>query len=138
MSDRSERGQLATALIEAGVGVLLILAVISGFVWTPTATVGSDAVLDQHASDTVTLLLSAPPIEEGQSSLNDACLTTSTVTRDRAEIMRQLQKVAPTGVGVSLHISQAHLGERPPTLVETGTATRVISECVIHLEMWWI
>jgi len=132
------RGQLATSLVEAAVGALLILSVVAGFLWVPVEG-GADptaTALDRTAADTLSVLAAEPPVDGGRNRLSAACRSPSSFAAERDALDRRLHSALPTSVFGRIETPHGTVGPARPTGVPTGSATRTVAGCTVTLRVW--
>lgn len=133
-----ERAQLATSLVEAAVGALLILAVVAGFVWVPTDAGQSDAELDRLAADALAVLDAEPPAGDGHSRLTAACRSPESFATEREAIRQRLDATLPTGAFGRLETPHGVAGEPQPNGIPVGEATLPTAGCTATIRVWYV
>jgi len=133
-----DRGQLATSLVEAAVGALLILAVVAGFLWAPAGDhAGSPATtLDRTADDALSVLAAEPPAGSGRGRLAAACRSPGSFATERDALGRRLDAVLPTAVFGRLETPHGTVGPPTPSDAPVGRATRTVAGCTVTLRVW--
>jgi hypothetical protein len=134
------RGQLATSLAEAVVGLLFVVAVAAGFALIP---VGGDADaaatqrLDRTAADALSILAAEPPAGSGVSRLTAACRADAFGT-ERDELAARLDEILPAPLSYRLVTPHGVVGSPPPDGLPIGTAERVTAGCTVALRVWYV
>jgi hypothetical protein len=138
VSVRESRGQLATSLVEAAVGALLILSVVAGFLWVPaeTGTGASATTLDRTADDALSVLVAEPPAGTGRNRLAAACRSPESFATERDALDRRLESILPTAVFGRLDTPHGTVGPPQPTGVPVGHETRTVAGCPVTLRVW--
>lgn len=138
MGEPTDRGQLATSLVEAAVGALLILSVAAGFLWVPAGGDGAApaATLDRTAADTLAVLAAEPPAGTGRSRLAAACRSPESFATERDALDRRLAAVLPTAVFGRIETPHGTVGPPQPEGVPVGRETRVVAGCPVTLRVW--
>lgn len=139
MREPTDRAQLATSLVEAVVGALLILSVVAGFAWVPVEGEGDPAAttLDRTAADTLSILAAEPPAaDSGRSRLSAACRSPSSFAAERDALDRRLRTTLPTTVFGQIQTPHGTVGAARPTGVPAGSATRTVAGCTVTLRVW--
>jgi hypothetical protein len=132
-----DRGQLATSLVEAAVGALLILSVVAGFLWVPAGGAGgSTTTLDRTADDALAVLAAEPPAGDGRNRLAAACRSPGSFATERDALERRLRAVLPTAVFGRLDTPHGTVGPPQPTGVPAGRETRTVAGCTVTLRVW--
>lgn len=139
MREPTDRAQLATSLVEAVVGALLILSVVAGFVWVPVEGGGnpSTTTLDRTAADTLSILAAeSPAADSGRSRLSAVCRSPSSLAAERDALDRRLRTTLPTTVFGQIQTPHGTVGAAQPTGVPAGSATRTVAGCTVILRVW--
>jgi hypothetical protein len=139
VGEPTDRGQLATSLVEAAVGALLILSVVAGFLWVPAGETAepTTTALDRTAADTLSILAAEPPAAgSGRSRLSAACRSPESFAAERDALERRLAAALPAGVFGRIGTPYGTAGPARPTGVPTGHATRIVAGCRITLRVW--
>lgn len=134
-----DRGQLATSLVEAAVGGLLILSAAAGFLWVPVDGAGDPtaAALDRTAADALAVLAAEPPAAgSGRSRLSAACRSSASYAAERDALDRRLTAVLPPSTFGRLETPHGEVGPPRPTGVPAGRATHTVAGCTITLRVW--
>jgi hypothetical protein len=136
--DAADRGQLATSLVEAAVGALLILSVVAGSLRVPG---GGDAgsgtpALDRTAADALDVLAAEPPAGTGRTRLAAACRSPGSFATEREALERRLRAVLPTGTFGRLDTPHGSVGPSQPANVPVGRDTRTAAGCTLTLRVW--
>jgi hypothetical protein len=132
------RAQLATSLVEAAVGALLILSVVAGFLWVPAGGTGeaTTAALDRTADDALSVLAAEPPAGRGSDRLAAACRSPESFATERDALDRRLEAVLPTAVFGRLETPHGTVGPPQPDGVPAGRGTRLVAGCPVTLRVW--
>lgn len=133
-----ERAQLATSLVEAAVGALLILSVVAGFVWVPADAGQSDAELDRLAADALAVLDAEPPAGDGHSRLTAACRSPESFATERQALRERLDDILPPGAFGQLETPHGVVGAPQPNGVPTGEATLPSAGCTVTIRVWYV
>ena len=138
MREPADRGQLATSLVEAVVGALLITSAVAGFVWVPVGgEAGSPAsTLDRTADDALSVLAAEPSVGGGRNRLAAACRSPESFATERDALERRLGVVLPTSVFGRLETPYGSVGPPQPAGVPVGRATRTVAGCSVTLRVW--
>lgn len=138
MGDPGDRGQLATSLVEAAVGALLILSVAAGFLWVPVDSDAGSAptTLDRTAADALSMLAAEPPAGSGRSRLAAACRSPGSFATERDALERRLAAILPASVFGRLDTPHGTLGPPQPGGVPVGRETHTVGGCTVTLRVW--
>ncbi|WP_238993902.1 DUF7262 family protein [Halobellus captivus] len=134
----TDRAQLATSLVEAAVGALLILSVVAGFVWVPTDATEPDAELDRIAVDALAVLDAEPPVGDGHSRLTAACRSPDAFETERAALGERLDDVLPTAVFGRVETPHGVAGAPQPNGIPSGQATLPTAHCTVTIRVWYV
>ncbi|WP_435186319.1 DUF7262 family protein [Halobellus sp. EA9] len=138
MSESTDRGQLATSLVEAVVGALLVLAVVAGFLWAPVDDGRADAEPDRLAADALAVLHAEAPAGSGRSRLTAACRSPASFATERAPLRARLEAVLPPGAFGRVATPHGSVGPPiPTTVVESGRARLDVGPCAVALRVWF-
>ncbi|WP_311171422.1 DUF7262 family protein [Halobellus ordinarius] len=137
MTDTGDRAQLATSLVEAAVGALLVLSVVAGFLWVPAGVDSAETGLDETAEDTLAVLAAEPPTGTGRSRLAAACRSPSSFETEREALRTRLDAVLPVGVFGRLETPHGAVGPAMPDGVPSGRAREATGQCVVTLRVWY-
>jgi len=135
-----DRAQLATSLVEAAVGALLILSVVAGFLWVPAGQAGTsvETTLDRTAADALAVLDSEPPVGEGRSRLAAACRSQRAFAVEADALAERLGAVLPESVFGRIETPHGTVGAPKPNGVPTGRATLPTGRCAVTLRVWYV
>ncbi|MFB6091015.1 MAG: hypothetical protein ABEJ97_08150 [Halobellus sp.] len=139
MTDRADRAQLATSLVEAVVGALLVLAVVAGFLWVPVDG-GTDPRATRLAEDALAVLYAEPPAGTGHSRLTAACRSEAAFATERDPLATRLGAVLPAGAFGRLETPHGAVGPPVPDAAAAGDAGRATLEtgrCAVTLRVWF-
>jgi len=133
-----DRGQLATSLVEAAVGALLILAAVAGFLWVPAGGTGgaTTTTLDRTADDALAVLAAEPPAGDGRHRLAAACRSPESFATERDALERRLEATLRTSVFGRIELPHGTVGPPQPSGVPAGRATRTVAGCTVTLRVW--
>lgn len=135
---RTDRGQLATSLVEATVGAMLILAVVAGFLWVPVDDrSGADA--DRLAADALAVLNAEPPAGTGRSRLAAACRSPAAFEAERVGLRTRLTEALPPSAFGRLETPHGTVGASRPTAADltAGRASLDTGRCAVTLRVWF-
>ncbi|MGQ4554559.1 DUF7262 family protein [Halobellus sp. GM3] len=138
MSEARARAQLATSLVEAAVGALLVLSVVAGFLWAPIDAVDGTAELDRTAADALAVLDAEPPETDGRSRLAAACRSPDAFASERDALGARLDAALPGGVFGRLETPHGAVGPPKPNGVLSGSATVSTGRCRVDLRVWYV
>jgi len=128
----SDRGQSATPLVEAAIGVLLVFAVASTLLVGVPDPDRREARLDRYAADGLALAAS-----EGRPALATALASRSAFERHRDGLARRLDRLFPPQLRYRLRTPYGSVGAPRPAGVPTGRARTVTPSGRVTLWVWY-
>lgn len=136
---RDRRGQASITVIEAGLGVLLVLSVLFTFaLGVPGGgTAQSQAQLDIYASDATTLLANEPPRHQDQTRLAEVTKSQDAFEREKDELERRVERILPENVMFRVETKYGTVGHPLPDDVATGDATVLTTNGEVTLRVWY-
>jgi hypothetical protein len=137
MSERiSERGQVSLSIVEAVVGLVVVLAAATTFlVGLPEAGAG-EADLSRLADDGLTVLDSTPPAGDGASRLTALAREPGSFAVERSDADAQLRELYPRRVRYRLETPNGAIGDPLPPARTVGTARRYTPDGDVTLRVW--
>ncbi|MXR50715.1 hypothetical protein GRX03_03715 [Halovenus sp. WSH3] len=133
------RGQATITAIEAGIGVLLLLALTLLFALGSPG--GSDsatqAQLDAYAEDTATILAQEQPRHADQTRLAEVTASGAAFEREAPALERRIEAILPENVFFRLDTPYGRIGHPLPANVQTGTTTVTTVNGPVTLEVWY-
>ena len=147
MSDRARRwrprkqagrGQVSLPAVEAGVGVLFVVAVATAFAFgTPGGGVPQEAQLDAYASDAATVLANEPPRHADSTRLAEVTASEAAFDREAAALERRVDRILPENLLFRVATRHGEVGHARPTTVPTGTATVPTGGGAVTIWVWY-
>ena len=139
MSDRSRsnRGQLSLSIVEAGIGVILILALSMGFALGVPAPDETGAQLDRYAADTLTVLDGEPPRHGDTSRLTEVTRSSDSFEREQDGLEQRVDRILPENVLFRVETPHGAVGYPIPSGVETGTARTITAGGDVTIRVWF-
>lgn len=117
-----ERGQVSLTVVEAGVGVLFIVAVSTAFAFGTPGMTSSRAQLEAYASDTATVLASESPRHGGATRLVEIVASNKTFNREKEELERRIDRILPDNLMFQVSTRYGNVGYTKPSTVPVGVA----------------
>lgn len=136
---RRARGQASITVIEAGLGVLLVLSVLFTFalgVPDPGAE-RSQGQLDIYATDATTLLSNEAPRHQDQTRLAEVTSSQEAFERESDELERRIDRILPEHVLFRVETTYGTVGHPLPGDVPTGDATVLTTNGEVTLRVWY-
>lgn len=134
------RGQATITAIEAGVGILLVLAFSITFALGIPGGSGSasQAQLDAYAEDAGAILAQEQPRHADQTRLAEVTASEAAFEREDAALERRIEEILPENVLFRLDTPHGSVGHPLPTGVQTGTATIPTTNRPVTLNVWYV
>lgn len=134
----TERGQLSLSVVEAAVGALLVLAVVTTFSLGPPAPDAERPQLDRYAGDVATALTDRPARGTTGSLAAAATRSEVTFTDRRTRLRRVAADALPPGVLVRVETAHGAVGFAPPSSGAVGTAQLIVGGGTLTVEVWYV
>jgi hypothetical protein len=131
------RAQLSLSMVEAGVGVVLILAVSTGFVLDVPAPDDREPQLDAYARDTLTVLAGDGPRHQGTTRLGEVLDSSETFERERDALDRRVDRILPDNLFYRVTTPYGAVGFQRPAGVVTGRATATTLRGDVTVRVWY-
>lgn len=131
------RAQLSLSMVEAGVGVVLVLAVTTGFVLDVPAPDDREAQLDAYARDAVTVLSGEAPRHQGTTRLGEVLASSEAFERERDALDRRVDRILPDNLFYRVTTPHGTVGYQRPAGVVTGRATATTLEGDVTVRVWY-
>lgn len=134
----ADRGQLSLPLVEAVVGVVLIVGVSVAFVADVPGPGREEAQLERYADDVALGLADAPVrTDETGPLVARALASPDAFARHRDRLRRRADRLAPPTVRVRLLTPYGDLGPVRPPGVTTGRARMSTADGTVIVEVWY-
>lgn len=130
------RGQLSLSAVEAGVGVLLVFAVTTGFVLGGPLPAG-DAQLDAYATDLGTVLANDAPRHADATRLTEVTRSAAAFSRESDALAARIARVLPANLMYRLETAYGAVGYPRPDGVAYGTARRATPYGSVTIWVWY-
>jgi hypothetical protein len=143
MSERREenqvrhRGQLSFSIAEAGVGVVLVLAVAMGFAYDLPEPDTRHAQLETYAEDAVTVLAGEPPRHRGATRLAEVARSPETFERERDALERRVDRILLDNLMYRVETPHGVVGFPEPAGVAVGEATVTTVGGDVTVRVWY-
>ncbi|WP_101295612.1 DUF7262 family protein [Halegenticoccus soli] len=134
---RSRRGQLSLSAVEAGVGVVFVLAVAAGFALGLPDAGAREAQLDSYAADAATVLAQEPPRHGGATRLAEVSRSEASFERERDALDRRVDRILPDNLMFRVRTPHGAVGYRRPTGVPVGHATVTTLHGDVTIWVWY-
>lgn len=131
------RGQLSLSVLEAAVGVVLILGVAAGFAVGVPAPSDRATQLDVYARDTASVLAGDPPRHGGATRLAELTRSAGSFDRERGALRRRVDRILPDNLMFRVRTPHGAVGFRRPAGSTVGTATVTTPHGEVRIEVWY-
>ncbi|WP_435360553.1 DUF7262 family protein [Haloarchaeobius sp. DFWS5] len=135
---RSDRGQLSLPAVEAGIGVLLVLGVVTLFALPVADGDTTEAQLDTYASDTATVLAGEPPRHGGATRLAEVVSSSVSFDREKASLERRVGRILPDNLLYRIETPHGAVGYPAPAGVSVGVATVPTANGDVTVRVWYV
>ncbi|MFC7176291.1 DUF7262 family protein [Halosegnis marinus] len=132
-----ERAQLPLSLVEAAVGVVLVLAVASGFALGVASPGSSAAQLDAYADDTATVLAAEPPRHGGTTRLAEVARSEAGFERERAALDRRVDRILPDNLMYRVETPHGAVGYPVPAGAPVGERSVATGYGRVTVRVWY-
>jgi hypothetical protein len=133
----SGRGQLSLPVVEAVVGVVLVLGVTAAFAVAVPGPGRDRAQLERYADDAATTLAGAPA-EEGDGPFLARALASSSAFRGaRSRLRERATAPLPGSVRVRVETPRGAVGPPRPPARPAGRATVTTAEGPVRVVAWY-
>jgi hypothetical protein len=131
------RGQLSLPAVEVGVGVVLVVGVLTTFALGVPAADTREPQLDAYAEDAAAVLSDESPRHRGATRLAEVVRTPGSFERERAALERRVDRILPDNLLFRVETPQGTAGyERPPG-VAVGSATVTTANGDVTIRVWY-
>ena len=133
----ADRGQLSLPVVEAAVGVTLILAVAVTLAAGVPAADTRTPQLEAYADDAATVLAGEPPRHRGATRLSEVTRSPEAFARERAALDRRVDRILPDNLLYRVETPHGAVGFRRPADVPVGRATVTSLDGPVTVEVWY-
>jgi len=131
------RGQLSLSIVEAGVGVVFVLAVTMGFaLGVPTADTRTPQ-LNAYAEDAATVLVNEPPRHAGETRLSEVTRSAEAFERERDALKRRVDRILADNLMYRVETPHGAVGFERPAGAATGRATVPTRGGEVTIWVWY-
>jgi hypothetical protein len=134
----TERAQLSLPAVEAGVGVLLVLAVVATFALPVADGDTTEVQLDTYASDAATVLSGEPPRHGGATRLSEVARSEASFEREHEGLERRVERILPDNLLYRVETQHGSVGYRVPAGVSVGVATVPTGHGEVTIRVWYV
>lgn len=123
--------------MEAGVGVVFLLAVAMGFTLGVPAPDTREPQLDLYADDAATVLAGEPPRHRGTTRLAEILTSNETFHRERDALERRVERILPDNLMYQVETPHGAVGFRKPASAPVGRATVTTVNGDVTVWVWY-
>lgn len=134
----TDRAQLSLSVVEAGIGVVFLLAVAAGFGASLPAPATDETQLDTYADDAATVLTGTPPRHADRSRLTEVTRSRAAFEREREALRRRLDATLGTNLGFRVATPYGAVGGPVPRATATGQATVPTRNGPVVIRVWYV
>lgn len=131
------RGQLSLPAVEAGVGVVLVLAVAMGFAIDVPQPAVHETQLDLYAEDAATVLAGDAPRHQGTTRLAEIVASPAAFEREQGTLNRRVERILPDNLMYRVQTPHGETGFRKPAGVAVGEATIPTANGDVTIWVWY-
>jgi hypothetical protein len=131
------RGQLSLSVVEAAIGVVLVLGVAAGFTVGTAGPSSSTSQLDTLAHDTATVLRSEPTDRGENSRLTALARSERSFDRIREPTRRRIATLLPDDVVFQVRTSHGSFGYPHPPTAPVGSVTVPTRYGPVTIRVWY-
>lgn len=131
------RAQLSLSMVEASVGVVLVLAVAMGFALGVSPPDDRGTQLDLYAEDAATVLAGESPRHGGTTRLAEVVRSPDAFERERDALRRRVAGILPDNLMFRLRTPHGAVGFRKPAGVTVGTTTVTTAHGDVTIWVWY-
>lgn len=133
----TDRGQLSLPAVEAGVGVVFVLAIAAGLSFGVAPPEAASVQLDVYAEDAATVLAGEPPRHRSATRLSEVVASPSTFERERDALARRVERILPDNLLFRVATPHGAVGFRRPAAAPVGVATVPTGAGDVTVWVWY-
>lgn len=118
-----DRGQLSVSIIEAGIGVVFILAVVMGFALGVPSPDTETPQLDGYAEDTGSILASEAPRHADETRLDEVTRSEEAFERERDALETRVDRILTDNLMYRIETPHGTVGYERPANAAVGYTT---------------
>ena len=132
------RGQVSLTVVEAGVGVLFVVAVASAFAFgAPGGGTARGAQLDAYASDAATVLANEPPRHGDATRLAEVAASADAFDREEEALERRVDRILPDNLLFRVATPHGDVGHVRPSNARVGVARVPTGGGLVTIWVWY-
>jgi hypothetical protein len=131
------RGQLSLSVVEAGIGVVLVLAVTMGFALGVPSPDTETSQLDAYAEDAATVLANEPPRHGGETRLAEVTRTSDAFDREADALDARVDRILGDNLLYRVETPHGAVGYERPASVAVGHARVPTAGGEVTIWVWY-
>lgn len=132
-----ERGQLSISVIEAGVGVVLVLSVAMGFTLGVPTPDAETSQLDAYAEDVATVLVNEPPRHGGKTRIEEVAARDAK-EREYDALEARVERILDDNLMYRIELPHGTVGYIRPASRPAGRATVPTAGGEVTVWIWYV
>jgi len=132
-----DRAQLPVSLLEAALGVVVILSVVFGVALGVPAPDTREPQLDAYATDATTILANEPPEHQNATRLAEVVANEDSFKRERGQLRARTDAILPDNLMFRIETPHGSVGYPVPRRVATGEATVTTVAGPVTIQVWY-
>lgn len=132
-----DRGQAPLSIVEAGIGLLLVLTITAGFAFGVAPADTRSPQLEAYASDAATILANEQPRHAEETRLAELAASPASFERERDALAERAGRILPENVMFRVETRHGTVGYPLPPDVATGTATVPTDAGDVTIRVWY-
>ena len=132
------RGQLSLSVVEAGLGVVLVLAVTMGFALGVPGPDTETPQLDAYAEDAATVLANEPPRHGGGTRLEEVTRSAAAFQRERDALDRRVDRLLADNLMYRVETPHGAVGYDRPASAPAGQAVVPTTGGEVTIWVWYV
>ncbi len=133
----AERGQLSLPVLEAAIGILLVLATLSTFALAPTDPATEEAQLDRYATDAGRALTGEAPRHGEATRLSEVAASERAFERERDALERRVDRILPDNLLFRVETPHGAVGYDPPANAPVGVERVPTTGGTVVIRVWY-
>ena len=135
---RDRRAQLSLSVVEAGVGVVFVLAVTMGFALGVPSADTETPQLNAYAEDAATVLANEPPRHAGETRLSEVTRSPDAFDREREALATRVDRILAENLMYRVGTQHGAVGYERPAGAPTGQATVPTPYGEVTIWVWYV
>lgn len=135
---RLSRAQLSLSVVEAGIGVVLVLGVTMGFAFGVPSPNTRGTQLDLYAKDTGAVLVHEAPRHHGATRLAEIIESKESFRREKNALETRVDRILPDNLMFRVETPYGSVGYRKPGGVPVGVSTVTTTNGDVTIWVWYV